>query len=94
MNWNQIEKQWHQITDHIKEKWAKLNDEDLKGVQGKKEELIGKIQERYGLKKNEAETQVEGWAASYKPSPDTTQGEHAESSPVVDPRVNSSKVYS
>lgn len=63
MNWERIEGQWHQLKGELKSKWAKLTDDDLKHVAGKREQLIGKLQERYGVMKDEAERQVNDWMA-------------------------------
>jgi uncharacterized protein YjbJ (UPF0337 family) len=63
MNWEQVEGNWHQFKGQIRSKWGKLTDDDLKVLSGKREMLIGKIQERYGIRKEEAERQVEEWAS-------------------------------
>jgi uncharacterized protein YjbJ (UPF0337 family) len=70
MNWNQIEGQWHQLRGQVKSTWAKLTDDDLKNIAGKQEQLIGKVQERYGILKEEAEKQVHAWIAKFSPSDD------------------------
>ena len=49
---------WHQIKGKVKEKWGKLTDNDLKEIEGKGEQLAGKLQERYGLAQEEAERQA------------------------------------
>ena len=61
MNWNQVEGQWKQMKGVIKQKWGRLTDDDLDFISGKKDELVGKIQERYGISKDEAMREVEGW---------------------------------
>jgi uncharacterized protein YjbJ (UPF0337 family) len=61
MNWDQVEGQWSQVKGRLKSKWSKLTDDDLKNLSGKKEALIGKIQERYGIMKDEAEKQLDEW---------------------------------
>jgi uncharacterized protein YjbJ (UPF0337 family) len=61
MNWEQVQGQWKQLEGKIKMKWGKLTDDDLDFIAGQKEVLVGKIQERYGLKKEEALRQVEEW---------------------------------
>ena len=71
MNWDQVEGQWKQLGSQIKSKWAKLTDDDLKNLSAKKDDLIGKIQERYGVLKDEAEHQVDQWLHDLKPSRDT-----------------------
>ena len=49
---------WHQIKGKVKEQWGKLTDDDLKQLEGHAEQLAGKLQERYGLAREEAERQA------------------------------------
>lgn len=65
MNWDEIAGQWKQSTGKVKEKWGKLTDDDLTVINGKKEQLVGKIQERYGIAKEAAEKQVDEFTRSY-----------------------------
>ena len=58
MNWEQIQGNWKQVKGHVVEKWGKLTDDDIDVVAGRREQLAGKIQERYGIAKEEAEKQV------------------------------------
>jgi uncharacterized protein YjbJ (UPF0337 family) len=58
MNQDQIKGNWKQFVGKAKEKWGKLTDDDWKVVEGKRDQLVGKIQERYGIAKEEAERQV------------------------------------
>ena len=50
---------WHQIRGEAKERWGKLTDDDLKQLEGRAEQLAGKLQERYGLVREEAERQAQ-----------------------------------
>jgi uncharacterized protein YjbJ (UPF0337 family) len=68
MNWDQIEGKWKQFTGSARERWGKLTDDDFKTLAGKKENLIGRIQERYGIAKEEAEKQADEWSAALKES--------------------------
>lgn len=61
MNWDQVEGQWLQAKGHVKSQWSKLTDDDLQNVAGKKMVLIGKLQARYGVLKDDAEKQVDEW---------------------------------
>lgn len=65
MNWDEIAGQWKQSMGKVKEKWGKLTDDDLTVINGKKEQLVGKIQERYGIAKEAAEKQVDEFTRSY-----------------------------
>jgi uncharacterized protein YjbJ (UPF0337 family) len=61
MNWKEFEGRWNQITGQVRSQWGKLTDDDLTLVAGKRDQLIGKVQERYGILKDEAEKQVDEW---------------------------------
>jgi uncharacterized protein YjbJ (UPF0337 family) len=61
MNWDQVTGKWNQVKGSVKEKWGKLTDDDLQVIAGKRDLLIGKIQERYGITKENAEEQVAQW---------------------------------
>lgn len=61
MNWEQIEGQWKQFKGNIKGAWAKLTDDDIELLNGKRDVLIGKLQERYGIVKEDANRQVDAW---------------------------------
>lgn len=58
MNWDTVKGQWKMMTGKIKEKWGKLTDNDLAVVEGKRDRLIGKIQERYGYARDKAESEL------------------------------------
>ena len=57
MNNERIKGNWNQFKGKIKEKWGRLTDDDLDVVEGQRDQLIGKIQERYGIAKEEVERQ-------------------------------------
>ncbi|SES01152.1 CsbD family protein [Salipaludibacillus aurantiacus] len=61
MNQDQLKGKWKQLTGETKKKWSKLTDDDLQHVDGNKEKLIGKIQERYGKSREDAEREVNAW---------------------------------
>jgi len=64
MNWNLVEGKWKELKGIARAKWGKLTDEDLETVAGKKDELIGRLQQRYGMKKEAAEAEIDGWLES------------------------------
>jgi uncharacterized protein YjbJ (UPF0337 family) len=68
MNWDQAQGKWTQMKGSVKEKWGKLTDDDLKVIDGKRERLIGKIQERYGVTKENAENEVANWTVPADPN--------------------------
>lgn len=61
MNWDRIEGNWKQLKGHVRTQWGKLTDDDLDVVAGNRERLAGKIQETYGIGKDEAERQLADW---------------------------------
>ena len=65
MNWDRIEVNWNQMTGAVKSQWGDLTDDEIAEARGNREQLVGKIQERYGIAKDEAERQVDDFAAKY-----------------------------
>ena len=55
MNWDRVEGNWKQFKGQVQQKWGKLTDDDLDVIEGKRTELAGRLQERYGYAKHEAE---------------------------------------
>ena len=66
MNWDQVEGKWKQYKGQAKEKWGKLTDDDLDVIDGKRQQIVGKIQERYGISKEAAEQQADEFVKSMK----------------------------
>lgn len=62
MNWDIVKGKWSQVSGSAKSKWGELTDDDLQQVDGEREKLVGKVQEKYGLAKEEAEKQVDDWS--------------------------------
>jgi len=60
MNWDRIEGDWKQFKGNVKQQWGKITDDQLDVIAGKREHLAGKIQEAYGVSKDEAEKQLAG----------------------------------
>ena len=58
MNWDIVEGNWKQFKGKVLVRWGKLNDDNLDLIAGKRNELAGKIQETYGITKDEAEEQI------------------------------------
>jgi uncharacterized protein YjbJ (UPF0337 family) len=80
MNWDTIQGNWKQLTGRAKQQWGKLTDDDLTLVAGHRDQLAGKIQERYGIAKDEAEDQLQAWEKSADDSwlNISTDAEHAQ----------------
>jgi uncharacterized protein YjbJ (UPF0337 family) len=64
MNSDQVKGKWKQLKGAAKERWGKLTDDDLDVIAGQRDQLVGKVQERYGIAREEAEKQVEEWKAA------------------------------
>jgi uncharacterized protein YjbJ (UPF0337 family) len=61
MDWSQISAQWTQLKGRLREQWGQLTDDELEVIAGNREKLIGKLQEKHGLTKDEVERQLEEW---------------------------------
>lgn len=61
MNKDTVEGNWKQLKGKIKEQWGKLTDDDFDVIAGKRDQLLGRIQERHGISRDEAEKQVKDW---------------------------------
>lgn len=59
--WEKIKGSWSQTKGAVKEQWGKLTDDDLLEIEGRRDQLIGKIQTRYGVSREQAEAQVSSW---------------------------------
>ena len=66
MNWDQIKGDWKQVTGKVKEKWGKLTDDDLTTIEGKRDQLAGLIQKRYGYAKEQAEEELDEFTLALK----------------------------
>ena len=66
MNWDQVAGKWKQYKGRAKEKWGKMTDDDLDVIDGRRQQLVGKIQERYGLARDAAESQADEFVRSLK----------------------------
>jgi uncharacterized protein YjbJ (UPF0337 family) len=64
MNWDEIEGRWNELKGRLRSKWAKLTDDDMQMIGGKKDMLVGRLQQRYGMQKDEAEREVDRWLDS------------------------------
>jgi uncharacterized protein YjbJ (UPF0337 family) len=61
MNQDRIQGRWKQIRGKVREQWGKLTDDDLDIIDGRRDQLLGRIQQRHGLAKDEADRQVGDW---------------------------------
>jgi uncharacterized protein YjbJ (UPF0337 family) len=66
MNWDRIEGNWKMFKGQVQQQWGKLTNDDLDVIAGNREELIGRIQNTYGIARDEAEKQVIAWEKDKK----------------------------
>jgi uncharacterized protein YjbJ (UPF0337 family) len=68
MNTDQMTGKWKQMKGAARQQWGKLTDDDLEVIAGKRESLVGKLQERYGMAKEEAQRKADDWLKSFNAS--------------------------
>jgi uncharacterized protein YjbJ (UPF0337 family) len=66
MNWDQVQGKWKQVKGQAKEKWGNLTDDDLDVIDGRRQQFVGRVQERYGIAKEVAEKQVDEFVKALK----------------------------
>jgi uncharacterized protein YjbJ (UPF0337 family) len=76
MNTDQMSGKWKQMKGAAKQQWGKLTDDDLEVIAGKRESLIGKLQERYGMAKEDAQKKADDWLKSYGSSDEQAAYSH------------------
>jgi len=64
MDWNRVEGDWKRMKGKVKEQWGLLTDDDLTAIGGRKDQLEGKIQERYGYGKDQVRKEIDSWFSS------------------------------
>ena len=63
MNWDIVEGKWTQFKGDVKKQWGKLTDDELDVIAGNRDKLVGKIQESYGVSRDNADKQVDDWCS-------------------------------
>jgi uncharacterized protein YjbJ (UPF0337 family) len=66
MDWDRIAGNWKQVRGRVKEKWGQLTDDDLDKASGRRDQLEGSIQARYGISKDQARKELDDWFNSLK----------------------------
>ena len=64
MNWDRISGKWTEYKGKVRERWAKLTDDDLGRIAGKRDQLLGVLQERYGWVREQAERQIKDFEST------------------------------
>ncbi len=80
MNWDQVEGKWKQMKGSVKTKWGKLTDDDLDVINGQREKLVGKLQERYGHSREEAQKNADAWLKTLKQEKEASEKRSADDS--------------
>lgn len=62
MDWNIVEGKWKELKGQVRKQWGKLTDDELEEIGGKKDILVGKLQQKYGYASDEAHRRVDEWA--------------------------------
>ncbi|MFN3323904.1 MAG: CsbD family protein [Bryobacteraceae bacterium] len=68
MNWDALKGNWNQLKGSIKERWGRLTDDEITEISGRKDKLIGKLQEKYGMTVEEAEREASEWLSTNQPT--------------------------
>jgi uncharacterized protein YjbJ (UPF0337 family) len=64
--WDRIKGNWKQFTGSVREQWGELTDDEVMRMNGEREQLVGKLQEKYGMAREEANRQIDEWAGQLK----------------------------
>ena len=67
MTWDEIKGNWREYKGRLKEKWGELTDDDVDRVEGKRDQLLGILQNRYGRTKESAENEIRDFEDSLTP---------------------------
>ena len=66
MDWNRVEGNWKEVKGKVKEKWGKLTDDDLTAINGQRDQLEGRLQQRYGYAKDQTKKEIDSWFSTLK----------------------------
>jgi uncharacterized protein YjbJ (UPF0337 family) len=69
MNWDELQGNWTQFKGAVREKWGELTDDDLDRIAGNREQLVGRLQERYGIMREEAERNADDFVRDLRNDP-------------------------
>ncbi|MFA5514928.1 MAG: CsbD family protein [Desulfuromonadales bacterium] len=65
MNKEELKGKWNQLKGSIKSRWGKFSDDDIQRIEGEKDKLVGKVQEKYGRSREEAEKEVDDFTTRH-----------------------------
>ncbi|TVR21598.1 MAG: CsbD family protein [Anaerolineaceae bacterium] len=66
MNWDKIKGHWTQTVGDVRKQWGELTEDEVEQIAGDRDKLLGKLQERYGMAREEANRQIDEWAEKLK----------------------------
>ena len=69
MDWNRVEGNWKEMKGKVKEQWGKLTDDDLDKIEGRSDQMIGLLQQRYGYAREKAEEEYERFTSTFASTP-------------------------
>lgn len=69
MNRDRVQGNWKQFKGQVKQQWGNLTDDDLDRIAGKRDELVGRIQQKYALSRYEADRQIRDWESCQRDEP-------------------------
>jgi len=78
MNKDVLQGKWREMKEKIKEQWGKLTDDDLDRIEGKGEQLLGLLQQRYGYARDKAEEEYRRFTEKYSRQLETDRARHAD----------------
>jgi uncharacterized protein YjbJ (UPF0337 family) len=81
MNWNEVEGKWKKMKGSVREKWGNLTDDDMQMIGGKRDQFIGKLQERYGMSPEQANKDLDMWLAGTQAEGTHAEGAHESHAP-------------
>lgn len=71
MNWDTISGNWNRFKGSVREQWGELTNDDVDRIAGDRDRLVGRLQERYGHSRDQAEREVDDWAAELREAAET-----------------------
>ena len=74
MNWDRVEGNWKQLKGKVRQQWGRITDDQIDTIGGKREELTGRIQESYGISRDDAERQIRDWESTLRDDDFGTRG--------------------
>ncbi len=65
MNWDTIEGMWNQLKGAARERWGEITESEWEQTGGKRDKILGKLQEKYGWTRERAERELDEWGSGF-----------------------------